>query len=42
MMLPFTVRVVLSWYIEVPEMKVEDFSAAIDFLSNHVLVDKIV
>jgi fermentation-respiration switch protein FrsA (DUF1100 family) len=27
-------------YIEVPEMKVEDFSAAIDFLSNHSLVDK--
>lgn len=27
-------------HIEVPEIKVEDFSAAIDFLSNHVLVDK--
>lgn len=27
-------------YIEVPEMKVEDFSAAVDFLSNHTLVDK--
>ncbi|CAL1518858.1 alpha/beta hydrolase [Chitinophaga sp. MM2321] len=27
-------------HIESPEMKVEDFSAAIDFLSNHVLVDK--
>src|SRR5512133_1146046 len=27
-------------YIEVPEMKIEDFSAAIDFLSNHILVDK--
>jgi len=27
-------------YIEVPEIKVEDFSAAIDFLSNHSLVDK--
>jgi len=27
-------------HIEVPEMKVEDFSAAIDFLSSHALVDK--
>jgi len=27
-------------HIEVPEIKVEDFSAAIDFLSNHSLVDK--
>lgn len=27
-------------HIEVPEVKVEDFSAAIDFLSNHSLVDK--
>lgn len=27
-------------HIEVPEIKVEDFSAAIDFLSNHFLVDK--
>lgn len=27
-------------HIEVPEVKVEDFSAAIDFLSNHALVDK--
>jgi uncharacterized protein len=27
-------------HIEVPEIKVEDFSAAVDFLSNHSLVDK--
>lgn len=27
-------------HIEVPEVKVEDFSAAVDFLSNHPLVDK--
>lgn len=27
-------------HIEVPEIKVEDFSAAIDFLSNYPLVDK--
>lgn len=27
-------------HIEVPEIKVEDFSAAIDFLSNHALADK--
>ena len=27
-------------YIEVPEIRVEDFSAAVDFLSNHPLVDK--
>lgn len=27
-------------YIEVPEIRVEDFSAAVDFLSNHKLVDK--
>ncbi|HEU4788653.1 MAG TPA: alpha/beta hydrolase [Flavobacterium sp.] len=27
-------------HIESPEMKIEDFSAAIDFLSNHALVDK--
>lgn len=27
-------------HIEVPEVKVEDFSAAIDFLSNYPLVDK--
>lgn len=26
--------------IEVPEIRVEDFSAAVDFLSNHPLVDK--
>lgn len=26
--------------IEVPEIRVEDFSAAVDFLSNHVLVNK--
>lgn len=27
-------------YIEVPEIRVEDFSAAVDYLSNHPLVDK--
>jgi uncharacterized protein len=27
-------------HVEVPEIKVEDFSAAVDFLSNHSLVDK--
>jgi len=27
-------------HIEVPEIRVEDFSAAVDFLSNHPLVDK--
>ena len=27
-------------YIEVPSTRVEDFSAAVDFLSNHALVDK--
>lgn len=27
-------------YIEVPSTRVEDFSAAVDFLSNHSLVDK--
>lgn len=27
-------------YIEVPEIRVEDFSAAVDFLSNHPLVDE--
>ena len=26
-------------HIEVPEIRVEDYSAAVDFLSNHALVD---